>query len=342
VADPYFSLSERDRRDALGVAADRSGRPADLLEKDVWVVCILDGLFSTPLGDHLTFKGGTSLSKAYNVIRRFSEDVDVTYDIRTLLASETEDSTDALPATRSQMQNWSKKVREQLPIWVTDTALPALQTRLAALGIDGDVSAENDYIYVRYDRVTDATTEYVKPEIKIEFGARSTGEPSEMKKVQCDAAAHIPEVTFPEASPRVMKAERTFWEKATSAHVYCLTERMPSERYARHWYDLIRLDDTGYAESALGDRALADSVARHKSFFFAAKDGRGNGVSYEKAISGELKLVPEGTPRAGLADDYDRMVRAGLLEDEAPTFDQLMERCHHLQDRANAIAGETG
>lgn len=82
----FLQLSVEDRREVLGVAADRSQRPAHLLEKDVWVVWSLSALYGSPLGDHLVFKGGTSLSKAYKVIRRFSEDVDLTYDIRALAA----------------------------------------------------------------------------------------------------------------------------------------------------------------------------------------------------------------------------------------------------------------
>ncbi|BAV64607.1 nucleotidyl transferase AbiEii/AbiGii toxin family protein [Sphingobium cloacae] len=84
MADAFLHLSVEDRREARGGAADRSGRPAHLLEKDVWVVWALATLYGSALGEHLVFKGGTSLSKAYQVIRRFSEDVDVTYDIRAI------------------------------------------------------------------------------------------------------------------------------------------------------------------------------------------------------------------------------------------------------------------
>src|SRR5208282_5257791 len=82
--DAFLRLPMQDRREALSVAADRSGRPAHLLEKDVWVVWALAVLYGSPHGEHLVFKGGTSLSKAYRVIRRFSEDVDLTYDIRVI------------------------------------------------------------------------------------------------------------------------------------------------------------------------------------------------------------------------------------------------------------------
>jgi predicted nucleotidyltransferase component of viral defense system len=85
MTDPFLTLSREDRREALGVAATRSGPPVHLLEKDIWVVWAIDAVFSSDFGKHLVFKRGTSLSKAYDVIGRFSEDVDVTYDVRQLI-----------------------------------------------------------------------------------------------------------------------------------------------------------------------------------------------------------------------------------------------------------------
>jgi len=100
MAEPFLKLAAPDRLDVLGVAADRLGRPAHLLEKDVWVVWALQVLFESPVGDHLVFKGGTSLSKAYGVIDRFSEDVDLTYDIRALVPDLLEGRNDAMPVNR--------------------------------------------------------------------------------------------------------------------------------------------------------------------------------------------------------------------------------------------------
>ena len=101
----YFALSSKDRIDALEVAASTLGRPADLLEKDIWVVWALDALFSSRIGEHLVFKGGTSLSKAYKAIDRFSEDVDLTYDIRQIIPDLIEDPDNPYPPNRSQAKN---------------------------------------------------------------------------------------------------------------------------------------------------------------------------------------------------------------------------------------------
>ena len=128
MADAFLLLPAEDRREALSVAADRSGRPAHLLEKDAWVVWALATLYGSPLGEHLVFKGGTSLSKAYGVIRRFSEDVDLTYDIRALAPDLVGDNGEALPKTRSEEKRWTSAVRERLPQWVAEAVQPVIAT----------------------------------------------------------------------------------------------------------------------------------------------------------------------------------------------------------------------
>lgn len=333
--DAFLRLSAKDREDALGAAAFASGRPADLLEKDVWVVWSLDALFGSPHGEHLRFKGGTSLSKAYGVIARFSEDIDVTYDIRALLPDLTPPDAEPLPASRSQESRWSREVRRRLPEWVRETALPLVRGRLAAEGAPAEVRAEDDRLYIRYERVTAPEMDYVRPEVMVEFGARSTGEPAHARAVACDASRYLEDVAFPAARPLVMVAERTFWEKATAIHVFCLQGRLRGDRYARHWYDLVRLDDTPIATAALGDRELARAVARHKGWFFAAKDAHGEPIDYSVAVEGGLRLVPDGGALETLAEDYGLMRRAGLLEEPSPGFDEIIRRCRDLEHRAN-------
>ncbi len=114
-------------------------------------------------------------------------------------------------------------------------------------------------------------------------------------------------------------------------HVFCKADTLTAERLARHWYDLVRLDDTGYATRALADRNIARQVAAHKTAVFAAK-----GVDYAAAVAGDLQLVPSGTLTNLLRPDYQAMLDNGLLNDQAPAFEQLMDRSQALQDRANA------
>lgn len=333
--EAFLLLSKGERADALGAAAYESGRPADLLEKDVWVVWALDALFRSSYGEHLRFKGGTSLSKVFGTITRFSEDIDVTYDIRALLPDVTSADVEPLPSSRSQEQRWSREVRKRLPEWVRTSALPLVEARLAEDGVPAEARVEVDRLYIRYERVTDAATDYVRPEVMVEFGARSTGEPAHARDVACDAAKYLEGLAFPTATPLVMDAERTFWEKATAIHVFCCQGRLRGDRYARHWYDLVRLDDTGIAQAALADRELARVVAQHKGWFFAEKDAEREPINYAAAVEGALRLVPHGAALDALAHDYALMVQAGLLEEAAPSFDEVMRRCRELEERAN-------
>jgi hypothetical protein len=338
MAEAFLHLSSKDRLEALGVAATTSGRPEHLLEKDVWVVWALAALFESRFAPHLVFKGGTSLSKAYQTIRRFSEDIDVTYDIRELVPDLVGDAAEALPANPSQEKKWTGEIRKRLPVWVAEQVLPIIRARLKEIGAPAKADAKGESIHIAYDALARGSG-YVASEVKLEFGARSTGEPCAVRPVICDAAEHLSGLAFPKASPRVMRVERTFWEKATAIHVFCRQRRSRGERFARHWHDLTRIDEAGYAANALADRDLARAVARHKAWFFSEKDEAGTVIDYMAAVSGDLQLVPEGTARETLEADYARMVEDGVLLDDREPFGAVIERCRVIQERANATTG---
>ncbi|MER9215855.1 nucleotidyl transferase AbiEii/AbiGii toxin family protein [Mesorhizobium sp. M0663] len=334
MADAFLHLPVADRREALSVAADQSGRPAHLLEKDVWVVWALATLYGSALGEHLVFKGGTSLSKAYGVIRRFSEDVDLTYDIRAIAPDLVGDNGEALPKTRSEEKRWSSEVRKRLPEWVAGAAQPVIADALAAQALVATIRVEGEKLFIDYE-ATATGSGYVAPSVMLEFGARSTGEPASLRDIACDASGLVKGVVFPTARPRVMHAERTFWEKATAIHVFCLQERLRGDRFARHWHDVVRLDEAGLAETAFADRELANAVARHKGMFFAEKAADGSPIDYVAAVNGGLQLVPGGDASKALQEDYGRMVEDGLLLDDAEPFEALMAHCADIAARAN-------
>lgn len=334
----FFDLATGDRAEALAVAAANLGRPAHLLEKDVWVVWTLAALFDSPLGSALTFKGGTSLSKVYRVIERFSEDIDLTYDIRELLPDLVKHDA-PLPKSNSQAKKWTEAVRKRLPVWITEKVEPVIRDALARDGIEATVllgGDEHDKLFVDYDPLRSGTG-YVSPRVVLEFGARATGEPHDRHRVVSDMAGHVPEVTFPEATARVMKVERTFWEKATAAHVYCRRGSFRGERFSRHWYDLAAISETSPFDSAVNERAIATAVADHKSWFFAEKDASGTTIDYHAAVGGGLDLVPRGVAHDALEADYAKMIEDGLLV-RGRAFDELMEACAKLEMRANAAA----
>ncbi len=335
MADLFLQLPTGDRREALGVAAASSGRPLHLLDKDVWLVWILEVLFRAPFSNHLVFKGGSSLSKAYRIINRFSEDVDLTYDIRALAPDLVAGDIEPLPPNRSQEKRWTKEIRTRLPLWIGAQVVPVIASALSEHGLSAELSMDGEKVFIEYEPLATGSG-YTRSAVMLEFGARSTGDPWESRPIWCDAAEHLPSVVFPTAVARVMRPERTFWEKATAIHAFCgQGEFRGGDRFARHWHDLTRLDRSGTAKTAIADRALALAVARHKTAFFAEKNADGSALDYEAAVAGGLRLVPNEKALKSLSLDYTGMVEDGLLFDEAEPFNELMDHCRDLQKRAN-------
>jgi hypothetical protein len=154
-----------------------------------------------------------------------------------------------------------------------------------------------------------------------------------------DLTPAFPELEFPSATQRVMRAEWTSWEKATLAHVYCLEGKLRGATgFARHWHDLVCLAEAGFAAAAIADRDLAKAVADHKAKFFPAKDAHSTPDDYHAAVGGHLRLVPAGEAFDLLKADYAAMIEAGYLEGDAEVLEALMARYGDLQDRINAAA----
>ena len=236
------------------------------------------------------------------------------------------------------LKKWTKTIRERLGQWVTGSIVPLIQRGIELQGLPAKVSLsgkDGDAVLIDYDHVA-AGSGYVPPTVTLDFGARSTGEPCTPKPVTCDAAKNLPELVFPISTPRVMKVERTFWEKATAIHVLCMGGKLRGgPRFSRHWYDVVQLDRFGHAASAISMPDIAKQVATHKAVFFAEKAESGATIEYATAISGGLRLVPEGTRLDELQKDYQRMVDDGLLLDAAEPFDAILDGCRQLQERAN-------
>lgn len=339
MAEAFLKLSRDDQREILELVRERTDRPTHLLEKDVWVVWTLGALFESPLATDLTFKGGTSLSKAYKVIDRFSEDIDLTYDIRKLI-EDLIGSDGGLPTSRSQANKWTKAVRDRLPDWIAMNVRPVIEAALAREKMEARLEIggpENDKLMLHYPALKHGTG-YVAPVITLEFGGRATGEPHQVLPVACDMDGHVPNVSFPTASPLVMSVARTFWEKATAAHVYCAQGRIRSERYARHWHDLAALGRSQYFAGVMADRVVAASVAQHKSFFFIEKDNAGGVIDYLPAVTGHLNIVPAGDARTALAADYANMRADQVMLGESLSFDHLMQACSEVEIQANKAA----
>lgn len=336
MADSWFTLSREDRAEALEVAAAQTGRPPHLLEKDIWVVWTLSAIYESILAGKLTFKGGTSLSKLYKIIDRFSEDIDLTYDVREMVP-ELLHVGNPIPTSPSQAKKITDRVRERLPHWIENEVVPILLAALQRDGVQANLSLagnEKEKLILTYEPIKIGTG-YAATTIQLKFGGRATGEPHQRQAVTCDMAPAINGVVFPTARPLVMTAERTFWEKATAAHVYCRQGQLRDGRYSRHCYDLAAMANSGHAQAAIADLELANAVAAHKSMFFAEKDASKNSIDYRAAVCGEIQIIPDGSVLAALEKDYVAMLEDGLLSIHQPSFAEIITICSELQSSIN-------
>lgn len=348
MAESWFALSPEDQKEALAVAAAESGWPANLLEKDIWVVWALQTLGAEQqLLETLTFKGGTSLSKAYGLIDRFSEDVDLTLNIQHLWP----EVDLAAAVNSSQADRRRDDADRKLKQWVREIPLPLIQGAAAAAGVTLELDLEQPEagrrqpptIVIHYQPLIPApvnSSGYVRPTVRLEFGAHSTGKPHGPMPISCEAATHLAMLDFPAARPLVMDPKRTFLEKASAIHVACRRGRWGSgegERYSRHWYDLDRLARAGIGEAAIRDRPLAVEVAQNKQDFWHTTDAAKQPIDYVQVINGELQLVPTADAREALEADYRAMTDSGMLRGEIPSFPQLLQRIALLEQQCNAI-----
>jgi hypothetical protein len=331
----WWELTEADREAAFSFASSKLGLPAHVIEKDVWVVWSLQQVFASPDSGSLTFKGGTSLSKVFGVISRFSEDIDVTFNILDLLSDQSLEG-NPIPVSRNHVKRIRRAIDNRLPQWLDDELLPLLVNNLNQTGQAARVSrpdGSRDTVILEYDPIFRGNG-YLRPRVKLEFGARTTGLPRATHHVATSIATVIDSVDFPDADVFAMAPERTFWEKATAIHVYCSQSQSIADRFSRHWSDLARLWQSDYGVSALNDRALALDVAQVKDVFYPARDRTGDFIDYRCAVTGGIRLVPPRDERHALQLDYLAMESDGLLEPDGPSFDDVIAVVsdveHHL------------
>lgn len=333
MSESFLHLARKDRSQIYRSLAPRLSRSPNILEKDVWVCWVLQALFTMPHRHRMAFKGGTSLSKVYGAIARFSEDVDITLDYRGL-----DEAFDpfAEGVSRSQLKKFSDSLKSFVRAHVHDVVAPYFQKRLADEFRTGeyrlDLSSDGEQLRIHYPTVLGLSEDYVGNSILIEFGGRNITEPSEAHVVRPDIAEHVDELVFPEVTVDVLSPKRTFWEKATLIHVACQRGAFgtAAQRLSRHWYDLARLADTEYGRAAVLDRAMLADVVRHKKIFYNASY-----ANYDACLLGQLKLIPQDDAFIALRGDFQRMIDAGMFIGEPPSFDIIIDRLGVLETSIN-------
>ena len=328
--------SEGTRRDAFIIAGEKRGLLPLVMEKDFWVCWTLERLFSLPtFGEHLLFKGGTSLSKVYGIIQRFSEDIDLSLS-RSALGKGLADPEQAV--SNSQRKLRSEALVAAFQETVTDRLLPALCASITdQLGEEGwtltQDTADPGTLHFAYPRATNGELTYIRPEVRIELGGRSDDWPAEERTVTAYVAEELPQITPGAISVRALAARRTFWEKATILHAeyYRPLGKAPGERLSRHYSDLAQMADTEVETQALADLPLLTRVRQHKAAFYTAP-----WASYETALPGTLRLIPHPERLAQLCADYRGM--SAMFFGPSLTFDAMMEKIAALEEHINALA----
>lgn len=329
----YFDLDPAEQAELLHGLAPVLGRRAEILEKDIWLCQALGILFSLPGRKPMAFKGGTSLSKVYQVIERFSEDIDVTVDYRSLV-----DDAPELAAlvSNSQRKRLSDTLKVALMAHVADELVPALREALAQAlpgrEIAIEVSEDAEKLWLYYPSAVENVDAYLRPSVLIEFGGRNAILPQHTLDIVPDVAAHVPGLAFPAAQVAVLSPMRTFWEKATLIHVECHRPdlRMGAERLSRHWYDLARLADHEVGRKAMTDVELLRDVLNIKETFY-----RSGYSHYDRCLTGGLRLIPERALLDALREDYQAMISAQMFYGDSLPFERIVERLAALEQEIN-------
>ena len=313
---------------------------ASIIEKDFWVCWTLHRLFVIlKFRPQLIFKGGTSLSKVFKIIDRFSEDVDLSISRRDLGFADDRDPEQA-GIGKNEAKRRLEGLVEKCKQTVREHLLPELRKDFTSvLGPSGwtvELDAEDPQTIVFTYPPSDLTKalEYVRPAIRLEMGARSDDWPAVEAEITPYAAENFPKVfTSPTCQVRTLTAERTFWEKATILHAECHRPagKPSSDRRSRHYYDLYCLSRHDIGREALKRLDLLERVVQHKSFFFSSA-----WANYAAAKPGTFRLVPDAERLDVLRKDYAAM--QAMMFGESPKWDSIVDELKQLENRINAVS----
>lgn len=325
----YFKLSETQQRIILQQTSVQKNLPVQAVEKDLWVTSIIQTLFSLPCSNYLVFKGGTSLSKVYGLINRFSEDVDMAID-RVLFNLDGD-------LTKKKV----KELRKKSSVFVRDDLFLQLKTaiensELASLcTIEPEPDGEGDAtypeprtIYVRYKSLFHDEIDYLLPEVKIEAGSRSLIEPTEDAFVQSMVEEALPTITttIHNVKIRTAIAEKTFLEKSFLLHeLFSSKKEIDAKRRSRHIYDLYMMIQKNIDQKAIQNDELWNTIHHHRATLTSL-----SGVDYTPDIRDRIQLVPPTESIRNWELDYKRMTET-MIYGNAPTFSELLDCMRELE-----------
>jgi hypothetical protein len=326
----WLTLSKERRIEILNQATEMTGLPAIAIEKDWWVTLCLNASFSLPYSEHIVFKGGTSLSKGWDLIERFSEDIDLAIE-RKFFGFEGDIS-------KSQI----RKLRKQSCEFISTEFLEGLTQTLKDWGAIAEcelfaqpvTNSDKDpqVIEIHYVSVVD-TSEYLPQRVLIEVSSRSLMEPTEKREINSILSINFPKLSFASESfviPTVLP-QRTFLEKIFLLHEEFSqeAEKIRIDRLSRHLYDLVRLMDTEHGIAGLQAKELYNNIVAHREKFNPLK-----GLDYDNHTPDKIKIIPPDTVIKDYESDYSEMTKF-MIYGETLNFEELLNKITELQNRIN-------
>lgn len=325
----YFSLNPAQQRQVIEQTAAKLNLPVQAIEKDLWVTAILQVLFTLPCAHGLVFKGGTSISKVWNAINRFSEDIDLAID-RSLFDLDGE-------LTKKQV----KKLRKVSSMFVREELFGQLCEAIASTPLYGlcEIEAQPDgvgdstypeprIIYVKYASLFSDKIDYILPVVKIEAGARSLLEPTLNVAIKSLVDVALPSITtsLVDVEVRTAVAEKTFLEKCFLLHeLFSRGVAVSANRRSRHLYDLHMMMRKGIDKRAVSDDELWNTIHHHRSTLTSI-----SGVDYTPDIRSRIVLTPPAECVEDWKSDYQAM-QGSMIYNNPPSFEELLQSMAELE-----------
>lgn len=325
----FLELSDSQRKSVYESVAIKVGLPAQVIEKDFWVTAILQTVFTLPVAKQLVFKGGTSLSKGWKLIERFSEDIDIAVDPIILGVPEGD-------LTKKQI----KKLRKTSSLFVLEQLTPMICEELQREGLHSFITVDaqpngkgdNTYpeprqIYLHYKSVFDKALTYLRPDVVLEVSARSLIEPTEPIQIKSILGEHLPVLPLTDSVIHTAIPAKTFLEKVFLLHELFSVpgHGMIAEHKSRHLYDLYVMMNKDFAKKAVIDDILWESIRHHREIYTSVRD-----IDYTPDVRKRLRLIPREDILDTWRADYDAM-KESMIYGNKPSFDELLEGISELQ-----------
>lgn len=326
----FFAETKDDLRILCLNTSENLGLSEAVIEKDYWVSFVLDYLFhKNKWEEAFTFKGGTSLSKCFKLIERFSEDIDLILDWRVLGYAKDEPWEER---SNTGQDKFNKEINAKTEDFLKTEFLPEIEAdfmKLLKSGIKLSVDKENPQtILFEYPKIFSSS--YLTQNIRLEIGSLAAWTPAIKAKIEPMVAEVYPNTLKEKIEIRTVAPERTFWEKATILHHEANRPKssgMP-RRYARHYYDLYNMANSPIKESAIRDIELMKKVTNFKIKFYPRKWAK-----YEDVLDGKIRLLPDEYRFTKIQEDYDAMKE--MIYGDYPVFDEMLKGLKNLEKELN-------